>query len=310
MFEDDDLILISGLKFPQNELESLNKFGSNFEQLYDFNIFLSHPHLSEINQISGSSELLLESENPTINLFTDDEIKNTKIIDGLHHLFFEKANIQISQDNGESVIFLDNVGESTLNGYITKGNMKIYLNGQENSSNFQVINDEVFIGDSRLNLNIEQDPESSSTIRIVNLSNGDELIFDTGASSNIADEKNSLPEVFQDSDESNIQESIDESIKFLSEDNGDLLLAKNEINVDNQIENDFKFSSNFKSFSFFSDELDLLFLETSQNKLEIQKMENTNDTQTKNEIKLEDFVDFNTYSDFEWNDAIEIIEDI
>lgn len=310
MFEEDDLILISNLKLPENNVNSLEKFGRSFEDLYDFDIFSSHPHLSEVNQISGFTDILLESQNPTINLFTGDEIKNTKIVDGLHHLFFEKANVNIYQENGDSIIFINNIGESIIDGYLAKGNMQIYLTGEENSANFRIINDEIFLGESRLNLNIQQDPELSSTIRLVNLSNGEELIFDTGASINIADEKNSLPEVFQDSDESNIQESIDESLKFLSDDNGDLFLAKNEINVDNQFENDFEFSSNLKSFSFFSDELDLLFLETSQNKLEIQKMENTNDTQTKNEIKLEDFVDFNTYSDFEWNDAIEIIEDI
>ena len=310
MFDEDDLILISNLKLPENNVNSLEKFGRSFEDLYDFEIFSSHPHLSEVNQISGFTDILLESQTPTINLFTGDEIKNTKIVDGLHHLFFEKANVNIYQENGDSIIFINNIEESIIDGYLAKGNMQIYLTGEENSANFRIINDEIFLGESRLNLNIQQDPELSSTIRLVNLSNGNELNFDTAASNIIKVPENSLSEIFQDIDESNIQDSIDESIKFLSEDNGDLLLVKRESSIDNHEKNDFEFSSNFKSFNFFSDGLDLLFLETSQNKLEIQKMENTNDVQTKNELKLEDFVDFRTYSDFEWNDAIEIIEDL
>lgn len=310
MFDEDDLILISSLKLPDNSVNSLENFESSFSDLYDFNIFSSHPHLSEVNQISGFTEILLESQNPTITIFTDDEIKKTKIVDGLHHLFFEKANANIYQENGDSVIFINNIEESSIDGYLAKGNMQIYLNDQENSANFQVIDDEIFLGESKLNLNIEQDPELSSTIRLVNLSNGNELTFDTVASNNIKDGENSLSEIFQDTDESNFQDSIDESIKFLSEGNGDLLLVKRESSIDNQEKNDYEFSSNFKSFNFFSDELDLLFLETSQNKLEIQKMENNNDVQAENELKLEDFVDFTTYSDFEWNDAIEIIEDL
>ena len=309
MFDEDDLVLIEGLELPNNSVDSLEKFGSSFLDLYDFDIFLTHPHLTEINKLSGVTDILLEPENPTINLISEAEIINAEIKNGKHHFFFEGSELNLHQADGDSVIFIHNLNASSVNAEISSGSIQIYIDTDQAEGNLQQIGNEIFFGEQKLDIKITASQEISSTVSIYNLRNGEELLLENevfDVIKPIPDEKPVLIESQPNVKAETLNTEAELELIF-SEENGDLLI-KNEDSINDNPYYPSIETNNFSHFNYFHEELDMFFSSNKDDNIDINNVENSYPAE--NNIEIQDLINFSDYSDFEWENAIEIIEDL
>ena len=294
--------------FTADDLHLIPKFGSlshgkelefslsTHENYYENSIFLNTDNEAEMLIAEGNSEIILDSNN-SVSLLDGGEF-SVSIENGTHDLISINGSIQLLQNDGHSLLYVEDFSNTAGMIKIETGSFTIVNADMSNFSGEPIIDDgQLFIGGVQTDYFIETNLQENVEIlfRTVSQANSDSLMLGGKASNKPV--------------ETHLETSAaeNESAEIFSE---------NSIDFSGYID-DYVFSNDGIDTHFpdgISIEVDLsnIIDEIQQNNLELEIASDGNETaeMQKTEVTEESIIKVSDYVELEWQDAIEIISDL
>ena len=269
---------------------------STHENYYENSIFLNTDNEAEMLIVEGNSKVILDSHN-SVSLLDGSEF-SVSIENGTHDMISINGSIELLQNNGHSLLYVEDFSNTSGFIKIETGSFTIVnADTSKFSGEPSVENGQLFIGDSQTNYFIEANDQENVEIlfRTVSQDSSNTLMLEVQPSSAPSKTTLEISEFENENSEIFSENSVD--ISGYSED-----YAASVENIGIHNVNGHSFEAEINGII---DEInqDIMELEISSADNDLAKIEST-------EITMEKIIEVSSYSDLEWQDAIEIIGDL
>lgn len=269
---------------------------STHENYYENSIFLNTDNEAEMLIVEGNSEVILDSHN-SVSLLDGNEF-SVSIENGTHDIISINGSIELLQNNGHSLLYVEDFSNTSGLIKIETGSFTIVnADTSKLSGEPSIENGQLFIGDSQTNYFIETNDQENVEIlfRTVSQDSSNTLMLEAQSSSTPSKTTLEISEFENENSEIFSENSVD--ISGYSEDYSAFFENIGTYNV-----NGHSFEAEINGII---DEInqDIMELEISSTDNDLAKLEST-------EITIKKIIEVTSYSDLEWQDAIDIIGDL
>ena len=333
ILQDDDFYAKPNLNVEGLGKEEILSKLLSIEEYYGKDLFIDNPISSDYVFIEGATSTVLEVGNSSYNILSS-ETADVQLAGGSHNIIQISGTLDFDQADGEAVIYLANTDNIDLNIQISNGKLNLVIDDPDVTGEITIEDGSVYFGGTRSNIEFSAFEESSTSVSILNLTDGNTLelsdnfipVFqniETAVGGDLSsgdgsdsptpegESGGSLGEDFENFDEflesyfgsgSSELSQIGSPIIDFNAHEKYLSLTAESLDLD--------LSFDFEATDFFYQDLklDLSKISSGDNDSIGGSLTNTSPT-VSSQLEIDNLIEIDTYADLVWESALEIFED-
>lgn len=325
----DDILSLEPQIHKFSGAEDITEFMNQVMEFYEYPVFLNSVDQSDIQFLSGKDTLLIDGSTPSIANFNGSDTKAT-VYSGNHDFIVQDSSVEINQTEGQVSIYLENFENNDISLEILNGEASIYIS----DSNFDI--DQLYFSDGAfydsigtIGVFVHNYEENAGDVRIISLS--DQREFSLGSFLEVTNTEEqlsqappdvALPEIssgnLNDSNQSvdmETHQNIDDSWENFPD--LSMIFQAEDLDFDEKIE----FSQHSSSLhamdellgdTMLTDDIDILINTLSEEvDASLNQMKSAESAVNKSiDFDVSEFVQMDSYTDLNIENALDYVEDI
>ena len=320
IFEEEDLTLLPQVSGLDNLQFSLEYFVNSLNDTFGEKIFSDTITTSELTHLSGEKTLFLDGEKTSYNVLTSRSDGQVFINGGSHNFLQADGNINLNLNDGNVLIYLDNLSEVNSDIEISQGNLSFAINdGNIGFNEFKIEGDKLYAGETETGISIDSHNNGPISISIHNLVTGQQWGFENDFNTEISTQTEEPSHPNNAAEEERVENDTASNNILFSDDNDDLIFDDDfDIKFETVSPEEFEIlgsgpnlASGFSISNFFSESLELLTSDLDDIMALSPNLDPiSGQSAIEKALRIDDLIDISDYSSLEWSSAIEIIEEI